>query len=318
MIEKAIENWLTNTNERNFLIPYCAVLAKQGHRVLDISSNRPMEQGKDITTLDSAGTPCAYQLKGSDIDLPVWRKIRPEIEELMQMPIVHPGVDKVLGHKAFIVTNGRFTDEVRIAIDQMNEDNVRRDRKYAHLEMINGNMLLKEFLNAQGSFTPVDLKEMQEFLEFFLADGRDFLDKEKFAVFLDERIFAKGAGQVSNKINAVLASVPMTAFALNNYQHSTNHYAAFEAWTMLATSITRFANVQGLKHADWKPSFNLAMMEVRRSLQLLKEETPLFNFNPNCGCFDPTKQVVLNSAAWSDAPWDPLESTCRHASLSIL
>jgi Carboxypeptidase regulatory-like domain len=29
---------------------------------------------------------------------------------------------------------------------------------------------------------------------------------------------------------------------------------------------------------------------------------PLFNFDPNCHCFDPTQQVVLNPNAWSDAP----------------
>jgi len=29
---------------------------------------------------------------------------------------------------------------------------------------------------------------------------------------------------------------------------------------------------------------------------------PLFNFDPNCKCFDPTTQIVLNAGAWSDAP----------------
>jgi hypothetical protein len=29
---------------------------------------------------------------------------------------------------------------------------------------------------------------------------------------------------------------------------------------------------------------------------------PLFNFDPNCHCFDPTQQVVLNKDAWVDAP----------------
>ena len=29
---------------------------------------------------------------------------------------------------------------------------------------------------------------------------------------------------------------------------------------------------------------------------------PLFLFDPNCGCFDPTQQVVLNRDAWVDAP----------------
>jgi hypothetical protein len=29
---------------------------------------------------------------------------------------------------------------------------------------------------------------------------------------------------------------------------------------------------------------------------------PLLNFDPNCKCFDPTTQLVLNSGAWTDAP----------------
>jgi len=29
---------------------------------------------------------------------------------------------------------------------------------------------------------------------------------------------------------------------------------------------------------------------------------PLLNFDPNCKCFDPTTQLVLNAGAWSDAP----------------
>jgi hypothetical protein len=29
---------------------------------------------------------------------------------------------------------------------------------------------------------------------------------------------------------------------------------------------------------------------------------PLLNFDPNCKCFDPTTQLVLNPAGWSDAP----------------
>jgi hypothetical protein len=29
---------------------------------------------------------------------------------------------------------------------------------------------------------------------------------------------------------------------------------------------------------------------------------PLFNFDPNCKCFDPTTQIALNAGAWSDAP----------------
>ncbi len=272
MIEKAIENWLTNTNERNFLIPYCAVLSKLGHKVIYVSSNVQMEQGKDIITIDPNGEPCAFQLKSGKIDTAEWRAIKGEVDELIELPIVHPSVDKTKVHKSFLVTNSEFTDPVRIQITQRNEDNRQKGRNYSYLDTINSKTLLQQFITAQGGFTPIDLKEVQEFLGFYLADGRDFLDKEKFADFLEERVFAKGTGQVSNKINAVLASIPMTAFAMNNYQRHANHYAAFETWTLLAASIVRFANIQGLKNADWRSSFDLAMMEARRSLQLLKDE----------------------------------------------
>lgn len=53
-----------------------------------------MEQGKDIITIDKSGNYCAYQLKTGNIDLPKWREIRPEIEELIQLPIIHPSIVK--------------------------------------------------------------------------------------------------------------------------------------------------------------------------------------------------------------------------------
>ncbi len=55
MIERAIENWLTKTNERNYQAAFCQVLMHQGHRVLFSSSHGPMEQGKDIITIGPDG-----------------------------------------------------------------------------------------------------------------------------------------------------------------------------------------------------------------------------------------------------------------------
>ena len=61
MIERAIENWLTNTNERNYQTPFCQALMVRGHTVLYKSRHRPMEQGKDIITTDGSGKFHAYQ-----------------------------------------------------------------------------------------------------------------------------------------------------------------------------------------------------------------------------------------------------------------
>jgi hypothetical protein len=76
MIESAIANWLTKTNERNYQIPYCQVLLAKGQRVLYASTHRPMEQGKDIITVDDNGTYHAYQLKTGNIDQKTFRMIR--------------------------------------------------------------------------------------------------------------------------------------------------------------------------------------------------------------------------------------------------
>ncbi|HEC91516.1 MAG TPA: hypothetical protein ENI51_00740 [Candidatus Atribacteria bacterium] len=183
MIERAIENWLINTNERNYQTAFCQVLLHKGHKIIYVSSHRSMEQGKDIVTIDENGDYCAYQLKTGNIDLNKWRNILGEVKELIELPITHPSVDKTKIHKSFLVANGEITDEVRIQIDQMNEDNQRKGRMYSYLDIINGQTLLKEFIDAQGEFIPKDLENFRLFLELFLTDGVDFLPKDNFLVF---------------------------------------------------------------------------------------------------------------------------------------
>jgi len=272
MIERAIENWLTSTNERNYQTPFCQVLLSKGHRIIYVSSHRPMEQGKDIITVDKHGECCAYQLKTGGIDLKKWREILGEVKELMELPIVHPSVDKSKIHKSFLVTNGEIIDEVRIQIDQINEDNKRKDRKYSYLDVINGKTLLKEFIDAQGEFIPKELEDFDLFLELFLADGTDFLPKEKYFEFLNKTIFGDVHRQKANAKNAISSSTILVAYSLNPYQLKNNYYALFEAWTCLAGSIVRYAQKSGLEKEDWLDSYDLAFSEIIRSLSLLKEE----------------------------------------------
>ena len=133
MLKKAIENWLINTNERNYLPAFCQILLNEGKEIIYISQHGEMEQGKDIIAIDRKGRCYAYQLKTGVINLNVWRKIRGEIEELTRFPPIHPSIDKRKIHKSFLVTNRYVTDSVRIQIDQMNEDNRLKRRKYSCL-----------------------------------------------------------------------------------------------------------------------------------------------------------------------------------------
>ncbi len=272
MLERAIENWLTNTNERSYQLAFCHVLIREGHKVLHVSSHRSLEQGKDIITIDSEGQCCAYQLKIGDINIPAWRNIREEVRELMELPVVHPSVDKVRIHKSFLVTNGEIGDEVRVQIDQMNDDNVRKNRNYPHLNVINGRVLLKAFIDAQGEFMPRELEDFHLFLEMFLCDGRDFFMKEKFFSFVNHTIFGSVPKQKREKISAITSSVIITAYLLRPYQLKANYFALFEAWTSLAACIVRYVLRASLEPNEWKPSFTLIMSEIQRNLQLLVSE----------------------------------------------
>jgi hypothetical protein len=232
-----------------------------------------MEQGKDIVTIDPNGECCAYQLKTGDIDLVEWRKIRGEIQELIELSFAHPSVDKSKMHKAFLVTNGTLTDEVRLQIDQINRDNATYGRKWSYLDVIELPALLKEFIQAQGKFIPSDLEDFDLFLRLFLSDGRGFLPKEKFIGFLHNTLFADAAKcKKSDAINTVASSVIMTAYSLHPYQLSENYYAQFEAWTCLAASILRYVHRAGLEKDAWAPSHELVMSEIVRNLILLRDE----------------------------------------------
>jgi len=232
-----------------------------------------MEQGKDIITIDSSGDYCAYQLKTGKIDLKEWRKILGQVKELIELPIVHPSVDKTKVHKSFLVTNGELTDEVRIQIDQINRDNQRKGRGYSYLDIINGQALLKEFIDAQGKFIPQELKDFDLFLKLFLADGTDFLPKDKYFSFFSNTVFKDTPRQKSDAINAISSSIIITTYLLNPYQIQKNYYALFEAWTSLAACIVRYAQTTGLQKEEWTDSFDLVMSEIVRNLLLLKDET---------------------------------------------
>lgn len=273
MIERAIENWLANTNERNYQTPFCQVLFQEGHTPIYISSHGPMEQGKDIITIDPDGGCCAYQLKTGNIDLAEWRRIRGEVEELIQLPAIHSSVDSTKTHKSFLVTNGKTTDTVRIQIDYMNRDNKQKKRAYSYLEIINGQKLLRRFIRAQGRFVPRQLKEFSSFLNLFLSDGTDFFLKDKYFNFLTNTFFSDFPRQKSAAINAISGSIIMTGYILNPYQRKNNHYALFEAWTCLASCITWFAKKTKLKKSDWLNSWKLVLSETTRNLSLLSKET---------------------------------------------
>ena len=271
MIERAIENWLIRTNERNYQTAFCQVLMHQGHRVLHSSVHGPMEQGKDIITIGPDGECHAYQTKTGDIGLAEWRGISGEIQELVELPVDYPGVDKSKPHRAYLVTNGSITDPVRTQINDRNEDNIRKDRRYASLEVIPRDSLLKSFVDAQGRFVPRELPDMRAFLELYLEDGRSMLPKEKLFAVLEGSSFSGKPTKKSDTVDAVTSSLVIVSYLLNSFEATENHYAMAEGWSILAACIARYTARNAIPPDQWRESLDLVMAELEANLALLRK-----------------------------------------------
>lgn len=164
LIDRAIENWLASTNEIGYQVPFCHCLISEGSTVLHLSTPGKREQAKDIISIDKHGQPCAYKIKAGNIDLIEWRRIKGEIDELVETPINCTGINKDKKHRSVLVTNGKISDQVKDEINNLNP--VYKKRGFSELEVITGIDLLKRFLKVQTIFFP---RELSDFKLLFLS-----------------------------------------------------------------------------------------------------------------------------------------------------
>lgn len=269
MIERAIEHWLTNTNERGYQIPFCQVLACQGHRVLHISSHGSPEQGKDIITLDRRNKPCAYQLKTGRIDKGKLREIQGELTELVSMPIQYPGIPKAK-HAAYLVTNGDLNDVARTDLAVLNQG-YRRNR-WPEITAITKGQLLGDFLKVQGKFLPAEVPDFNCFLSLLLRDGRKPAAKAEISNLIESLLFRK-FGRARTEIPRAMASVLiLTGYVLGAHYRHENHAAIMEGWTLAAAYILAMAGRHELDLQSWEPSFLLAMHGIDSAASALHLE----------------------------------------------
>src|ERR1035438_9535575 len=103
VLERAIENWLTKVNERQYQLPFCQVLAARGEAILYVSTHGPFEKGKDIITRTRKGEINAYQLKAGNIGVGEWRAISGEVANLVEYAIELPGDTPITRFTPFLV-----------------------------------------------------------------------------------------------------------------------------------------------------------------------------------------------------------------------
>jgi len=260
---------LINTNEIGYQVPFCQYLVSEGFSILHLSSHGQMEQGKDVISLDEKGNPCAFQLKGGDIDLAEWRKIKGEIDELVEIPMNFPKIKKDIKHRAILVTNGKITDPVRRIIDDLNLSY--KKRGFSELEIITKMDLLKRFLKVHDVFLPNEPSDFKLFLELLLSDGRELISKELTAKFIEGILFS--AKETKPELKRKIASgLLLTKYVMQKYENVENHISIIEGWTLFGSYILAMVEKFSLEDEYWLQSFDLITRLITAQFDLLKED----------------------------------------------
>jgi len=273
VLEKIVENWLTSTNERGYQIPFSQLLMLQGHTVLYVSKHGQMEQGKDLITLDPDGVPCAYQLKAGNINLDRWREMQAQIQELVELPIAHPSIDKDTPFRAYLVTNGEIDDTVRRWIDDRNNSWSKKGLPTVNI-IIKGE-LLRGFVAAQESSFPEASTSLRDFLELYLADGRDFVNKDRLASFLDGLLLNDPGIQTKdvNRLHRVIATAAViTQCLIAPFEKERNYVGTLESWTMFCACVLALVEQVRIPDKFWRPTYDIITGRLHEQLEDLKTE----------------------------------------------
>lgn len=273
MIENLIANWLTKVNELGYQLPFCAVLLSEGYAILHVSRHGRGEHGVDVVARAPDGRLCAFQLKGpEDINLREWQKIRPQVEDLVQLtprlPTVAPGEP----HYPYLVTNGVLVGDA--------PENFRRyqdeweSKGYRRLELWDRQILIGMFVSAHGSYLPRPLTDFRSFVELYVADFLDRLPRQKFATFLEGLVAIdpeKAITQTEIK-RSVESMVLLGGYIVEQYERAENYCSAAEGWTIIASVILHVAEREQLVENIYSASLALAWEGLQRNLAALERE----------------------------------------------
>lgn len=273
MIERLIENWLVNTGERGYEIPFAQLLAAEGHRVIQGPVHHPFEHGKDIITFSPEGQLHAYQLKGPDLsNLEEFEKIQGQLIALAGTAISHPAVSppKRPDH-VFLVTNAILTPPVRDRIERFNSGNL--PSGWPVIEPIEREQLLMRFTAAHGKYLPQSLPEIRKLLELYYSDPRSAFPVRSFIAYLGDILpFPPAEPSIPECRRAVASAALLTTYAVSSWTRSENHLSVAQAWLAACITLLRFAAVLQLDGSIWAGTYDIALEAARVSLAALSKE----------------------------------------------
>ena len=276
MLSKAIEDWLANVSERTFEVPFVQLLMVEGYKVVHLAKpHGPMEQGKDILAIAPDGVPCAFQLKQGDLTLKNWRDpeepLKGQVEDMLDIPIQHPSIPAGLSHRSFLVTTGNLDETLRQHISTYNLGRIAK-QKLELLVTVKGELQTR-IEKAVGSFVPVQLQSLRDFLQLFTADGRGIPDKKRISSLLESRTSRLDSKSSAPAVRTTCAElVIMGAHLASPFQRNGNSISEIEVWSLVSSSLLFIAATISKAKKQAEKSLKLVELAIWSAMKALIEE----------------------------------------------
>lgn len=271
MQNKLVENWLINVNELTFTIPFCQLLLAKGLKIVHISSQGPMEQGKDVIATDKNGNVFCYQLKGGDIKSKDWAAMKAEVDQLVELPPKHTSLSKeVTKWEAYLVTNGKIANPTARDIYDYSESKCKAGHQ--PLQTIVQGELLADFAKYFGDFLPVEIDDLQIFLDLYNQNGDYMLDNKAFKTFFEKFFISKNKVSNPKQVEAVRASLILCNYLLTYKLAKQNYIEIIKAHLLLLASLYDYTERHKIPNNKWKDSEGLIYELIESQYRLLIDE----------------------------------------------
>ncbi len=247
MLEKLLENWLDSASERSYQPAFVQMLSARGYTVVHSTRHAALEFGKDVLAVAPSGIGCAYQLKGNPggrMGLAAFRRIQPQLVQLMSQAIVFPGFP-TRPHRSYLVSNGYFDEEVQRAADDLNRAGYR-----SRLTLISRGDLLAWAKKVGTALWPSELDDTQLLLQLFLADPKDLLPIATLSTLVGKLLgMAAGAKRFRREQmdRAIPAAALLVGISTGRFAERENHMAVVWAWTLFLVTAIGGLERHGLK-----------------------------------------------------------------------
>jgi hypothetical protein len=236
-VERVIEDWLTNCDERSYQASFVSSLIRSGHRIRYVSKHSTLEFGKDIVSSSPDGHLTAYQLKAGNMNLSLWRQVRGEVFELAEVPFRTSAGRKLRTQRCYLVTTGLIDDTVKEQLRDYNEANV--EKGLVVIETIERHELIRLFVDTFTEFVPANLASFNDLVRVYLSDGRGPVDKPLLSsVFRD---LASHLGKKKAVLRAVSNLVVAAEFASTPFRLADNYISVMDVWTLAACRVAWLA-----------------------------------------------------------------------------